>query len=890
MAMRWEDIVIRTADNKAFGGSAARSWVGRQDGALLPGEQHLKSRLVLTVHGAKLFDDDALEYLRGRFVATIEYRQRLTGGARGRRGLNRQHNNTLVGAPPRYAITLSLGDIDALFDEVADDAARPWRRVGVQQRLQALGYLYTPLRHSKIIQHAQLCWEYYKRVHTPAGGAAPSDAAAVGLLKREVQNNLITGAFPTSGQILGAGALPAAGAFAALRFPGGYCFTRSAGGRMGQYTMHGAHNPGDNQYDFEIGNDRFAIEAILRRDNPKLGRFPILARVERVWPDGRRTPVGDAPVHFQLHSPDDPAGTPFAADDTRDTTMDYAKDPSLLTAARPNSFAQHKGLTVPEWASVQAAANQALLLPVGAARTNFMAQPVPGVAPTKQANAGLILQSMVTSAGPPYEVAAAGPRAMITTVLGNATHGVAPTDPQRGNCPHAHGGKQGQAAAGHVWELPTVDEPGFHIDGRGRRALGTLARVTASTGPANADAVRCVSNAEGHAGAIFAPSSVAGDRYRIRAHVDAQWLQAHRVNNTVEALSGTLVVWRNIRMHRYVQKTTTTRAQYSAAVNALFDYPHNNPLAGQDCQYFGDAGFARMHIESPVSDLAVLPGAALEAPYPAVLRGALVGNGRYPKMYRPIAHQFIGFEQQLKQHYCELLDDSGGRETMTSGELSRALARGREVVAASGLVTTPIDWPTLVFHDMTSPFLITWRSFAEYNALKQPLFPALNPNDATLTDQLTTASNLMVEVVCEFFAGGGVLPGLTLLQVPRGESWDFRALNGPANITSGYGIPCRTAIVSHTDRVYRDEFFIYSATSNAIHELGHVLSLPHQPDVPGGPVEMHELQVANAYTTPAAGEVNCVMSYVGCYGEYCGRCGLSLRGWRVQSPSNPGGV
>src|SRR5207247_6828274 len=60
-----------------------------------------------------------------------------------------------------------LGDIDAIFDpmDAAASSATPWTNVGVQQRLQALGYLYTPMAHSQVTRHAEVCWKYYKRIN-----------------------------------------------------------------------------------------------------------------------------------------------------------------------------------------------------------------------------------------------------------------------------------------------------------------------------------------------------------------------------------------------------------------------------------------------------------------------------------------------------------------------------------------------------------------------------------------------------------------------------------------------------------------------------------------------------------------------------------------------------
>ena len=75
--------------------------------------------------------------------------------------------------------------------------------------------------------------------------------------------------------------------------------------------------------------------------------------------------------------------------------------------------------------------------------------------------------------------------------------------------------------------------------------------------------------------------------------------------------------------------------------------------------------------------------------------------------------------------------------------------------------------------------------------------------------------------------------------------------------------------------------FPYSGTANAAHELGHVLVRQHQrPEPNNGDADTHELQATCV----------CVMSYKGCYGQFCGRCGLALRGWKTKSSTFAGGA
>src|SRR5262249_51534747 len=153
---------------------------------------------------------------------------------------------------------LELGDLDALFEPVG--SGTPENSVGLRQRLQVLGYLYTPFGHPSIVEHTRRCWAYYKTVHNE-----PNDARAKALLVRELKGNLLTLAFPTSGQILAPSRLPRpysdhqAEEFAAIRFPGGYTTTTHTVSKLNG----GDHELNNHQksnvpakYQLEIGGKR----------------------------------------------------------------------------------------------------------------------------------------------------------------------------------------------------------------------------------------------------------------------------------------------------------------------------------------------------------------------------------------------------------------------------------------------------------------------------------------------------------------------------------------------------------------------------------------------------------------------------------------------------------
>jgi hypothetical protein len=57
--------------------------------------------------------------------------------------------------------------------------------------------------------------------------------------------------------------------------------------------------------------------------------------------------------------------------------------------------------------------------------------------------------------------------------------------------------------------------------------------------------------------------------------------------------------------------------------------------------------------------------------------------------------------------------------------------------------------------------------------------------------------------------------------------------------------------------------------------MGHTLYLRHHRTRPGG------LHNAASFPEDHDGRDNCLMGYIFCEGEYCGKCHLKIRGWDV---------
>jgi hypothetical protein len=90
-------------------------------------------------------------------------------------------------------------------------------------------------------------------------------------------------------------------------------------------------------------------------------------------------------------------------------------------------------------------------------------------------------------------------------------------------------------------------------------------------------------------------------------------------------------------------------------------------------------------------------------------------------------------------------------------------------------------------------------------------------------------------------------------------------------------------------KTYTASTWPYSLSANGAHELGHCLCRDHQAPIPGRDVNSHQVQTANG-ATPAVTDDVCIMGYKACYGEFCGRCVLALRGWKTKSAATMAGA
>lgn len=1005
--MQWSMVEIEDLQGKKHKGSAAMDFV----------LEHIDGTVIVKPFSGDKF---ALSFNRKNFVSPDDVHRLLSDKLAGKyktltvEGIVTPPKSNFVpnvaiqnpiNVVPEYTITFELGDIDALFEPIINEG-EPWQDKGVQQRLQVLGYLYTPLEHpgnkAPDFNHAKACWYYYMQAHK-----LEEFPTAVNRLKEEVEGNLIAAKFPKSGEILPKSKLPVAGKLAAIRFPGGYGTTKSAGTELragDHYFNESKLSAVDTKYDFGIGDPRDLIEKVVFEENPLLGKIPLIAKVMKQYPGEEPEPAPEVPVLFQLAMADTlPADSPFAAPELPHKVMNYSQPGKLWKHEEfvPDKYitnftrSEWKGihrltksaytedpdkavatattwiegwLKVPvllvEWDSVKDWAEEAkkpypritedvedvikkwvaakiekpdTKKPAAIAAVdqwNAIAQiaknaleksgddkmaaatlasswietwnnslayapenvpkwwgdvndkPYSTLKLTKKNKALEAMKFLLDDPKIPFdaEISDIGQKKFVAELMAKIISERDVADPQRANAPESAGGKAG-AGIEKVLEKPKAQQAGFHTKRPAQTSdYGTLnlAGLPADAGK-NPHAMECKTNEKGFAGVLFMPSQCGGDTYKLRAYIDPDWIKerAPAVVHTSVAETGTMVVWRNVRLNSHLRLQTTPMKLSTELAEILKDEVRNSK-------------FKDMALDTGLSNVLMNPGTGgKDGPYPPDRVKDL--NGLSQLFYRPIAVNGTPFETHFRRGYCELIADEDSSKAISEQELKAAIVLGRKAFDSSGKLDKRIKWDKLQLVDPTSPFLLFFRGREQYNSLltleEKETYKPLDSGDES---KLKAGLMFFYEGMSEYFADGGVVPGLTLIQIPRSLSWEatvwgFGGCESP--ITSGYGTASRAAYLSWTDGEYKKSFHIYPATSNALHEIGHVLGLCHELMLPlkdgagaaGSIAAAHQKAITEPYKKPAEDECVCVMSYTGCYGDFCGKCLLSLRGWKTHS-------
>ncbi len=703
--------------------------------------------------------------------------------------------NTLV-IRPRYRISLRLGDIDALIPEKVEDPTN----LGRMKRLQLLDYFNRPVAHAEATNCFNVAWPYYRTtINKPPLTDSQADTTLSDSIKKPEQ-------------IMSQGKLPKPGEFAKIRLPGSYAFTSINSNLTIEPTF-------DAQLKF--GGNRFIAESVYYRQNPTLGKLPLVARVEK-FVGQKWIPAPGASVYFQLQMPD----------------------------------------ALPAFDTAKACNNQ------------FNAPPLRDT-----------LQG-ATAGATPATASGAGPRAYVNTHVTNyqldTNADPKKRDPQADNVHVDKGGKRGRPGspnaapvAGSIFEI--TSRPGFHtahptrpLDHEPYNVATSVAPTITPEAEKHKHAVRAVTNNEGEAGVIFAPSRCGGERYKIRAYVGPPTLDSDGTEDNAPMVeTGTMVVWRTLRLSRYVRKPSPPESGFTPGILSVWSAAPYSMTTDSIWQGIGVKNAAGTFVDIGTMDT---------TPNGVANTGAPIAGGIWE-----------GCARNYAKGWCEFLIDDNVTvpETITDADHQAALTAAlTHAKSLQGTLGVPWNLDELFFHDPATPFTFNIREPAEYNA-RPNVTPAQRMGAiGTAPDPRGLLASLLSNGMSVGFMGHftqkGFLPGLTVVQMPMGCIWDLHGplqrpgATGPISyFTSGVATRMRGAFVWYGEAIYGNVpgGFPYSLSSNCQHELGHNFYMTHQPlpPPPNGLAVQHDMTD------------RCVMSYAFCEGQYCGKSVLQLRGLNVEN-------
>ncbi len=703
----------------------------------------------------------------------------------------RAHFNTLR-VKPEYRISLRMGDLEELFPQA------PGTPEGRMERMQVLGLFYFPLEHKKAKDRFPECWKWFKDKILGGKDDAAADKAIQDGLKSRVVSGAATPGWSAAPTGLPADAAdpdnPAPENFAKIRIPGGYT-VQYGGGRsaLNKQTKYKGEFAVDSLYDHET---------FFHKDNPVLGKIPLVAKVEKRLSEGDPwQPAKDVFVHFQLL----PA---------------YAVDKPVFD-------------------------------PAVAVSAQFQRPP------------------MGDSRGGPADAAASGgPKKQIDKEE-TGDNPPAADDPQGQNAHHTRGGKRGQGSLTDNTDVADKDKLIFSVKSfegfneKGKRKLPhkpyPVAEKAKPAGTKHLHAVRAKSNEEGEAGALFMPSRCGGDRYRIRAYIGPPTSPSDGTEvGAVRATTGTFIVWRNIRVSRYVR------------------------------QEVGAAPDATLLAEATAAPYSVANAGAYLRRAGAHDGASHLGLGTV-KFADPDAAPgtFMAHPMQFAKAFCEVELDTAVPESLTLDEWDKArklgVADAKKALKKEGInFDLDVLFCTDVAYGAVNAVVcnIPMRSAEEYNKKVKPskrMTMTGGSVDPAVRDQIDTlCQNYVLDGFQRHLTKDGGLPGITLIYGGMGYTWQILFTDrGFSGIVQDF----RGSFLWYGDNVYTNRVwtaggtFPYDCTSNACHELGHAMFRPHGvAGAAGG---------AQAAKHDPEADCLCVMSYGQSIGHYCGFSLLTFRGWNV---------
>ncbi len=331
-----------------------------------------------------------------------------------------------------------------------------------------------------------------------------------------------------------------------------------------------------------------------------------------------------------------------------------------------------------------------------------------------------------------------------------------------------------------------------------------------TSGRPNKFSVVGITNDQGETGAVLRPARTAGDCFKLKVYV----LEAPEPRKAVEEkTTGLMTVWRNQRVSKII-------------------------------------------IKQPV------PGYSGAPPVNASLQGAL-GS---------ISTSDISTEYAKAFHDAVIDKDAETPLVLTAANYLAAIN------AATAEVSNPrkFDLDALVNTGLSSPFLFWLADDVTYNANRKANSRSIDLTKANTWGHISGLLNELMDSFMKHFTNKAV-PGVMVIRSEIGDSYSYWAHpKKPANwmaTTSGVATIMRGCYLWYPNSVYNTTM-PYPVTTNAMHEMGHVLFLRHHYTSGKGAT------ASGGFSANHDSQDDCIMGYMKLTtNDFCGKCLLKLRGW-----------
>lgn len=479
-------------------------------------------------------------------------------------------------------------------------------------------------------------------------------------------------------------------------------------------------------------------------------------------------------------------------------------------------------------------------------------------------------------AGPPAVAFTGSPNQYVTTEKGRNP----PTgDHLVDNAHTSVGGKRGNAIAGNARTnlLETGNaRAGFHD-------VGSFTPASASGSEAIAE-----TNAHGEGAVVFMPAWTGGDRYKIKAILQE--------DGAVTAETGTMVIWRILRFSKYLRwnyPSGTTHTQRTRCFGSLSSF--NMRTIGNEYKKAWLDVTKELQAQSPQSMRIsewraainyATANAQANAVWPWTQPYDLNALFMTTRQYFPHTVTMGQTVQTIAKFYSI----PNWRTVWFSHRNSalRALRHRENNLQAGDVLQVPIGGP--------HPGVLNFLTRRQYDFVTQPpngpgaFLPA--SGDAQYWNNM---SNIFMAMSSEFirYFTKDAISGLVIVQAPCMESLFVDRPPGlPANVVpfggnSGLGTERRGCYVVFGNAAYLGPTrgMPYDHTANCLHETGHVLYGTHQyTATPNFGTDTGTIYDEHDYHDL------CIMGYMPCAADQCGRCLLNRAGWNVRPmpANNPG--